>query len=64
MNKLGKKKDLKMTFEEFCDFIRNDKSENNKIESYKSLYYESNNIINEEDELVKDDEKNLENKRS
>ena len=61
---IGEKKDLKMTFEEFCDFIRNDKSENNKIESYKSLYYESNNVINEEDELVKDDEKNLENKRS
>ena len=58
------KKDLKMTFEEFCDFIRNEKNENNTIESFKSLYNASDNIINEEDELIKDDEKNLENKES
>ena len=61
---IGMKDDSKMTFKQFCNFIWNEKLEKTHIQTYKSLLYVSNNIIDEEDESIKDDNKNISLKNS
>ena len=55
--KIGKTEDSKITFEEFCDIIRNNEEENNNIEKFKTFIHSSSNIIIEEDESKETDDK-------